>query len=545
MRLIIKDYLLQLKEKDELDLLLCDLLLQSGYITDTVPKTGSRQFGVDIQAHRKNELLLCVVKQGNIDRKIWNDGQNSVKQSLDEILDVYLRNLTPRDQERNIHIVVVSNGVLDETVKQNWSGYVARNKMWNEKVIDYDFWGIDEIVDFVEKNLLDEYLFTSDLQTAMRKALYFVEESDYKKIYFEHIIDTYMDKIQKCINEKASKVRTGKLLSKLISGLHLATQMIAQYAAVAKCYKIAIMVSEYLLINYWKYLHHNQLFEKPNFIVWLIKFCRSYEKWCNQYYMTVKECCEKKDAFPAYDIVEQKVLLYEVTGFLVSYAYYLCDIDYERTRQIVDTIIHLISNNPQFWYAPYDGHISIVIMIYRLIIKEGNRDDVCDLLSTQTICLMNYYRLFKKYPTPIDTFQDAIDIEMGNIAEDYETSGLWGYFLLWIGVLREEGLYDQLKDFLDKDLKKVTKCVWFLRENEEQFFYEYDAMVRAGEGIELNPEKDFDTFVKKVDFILEQYKEEIFSYEKYSFPALEMLVCRYYGYVPKVAVVEDRQDCTE
>lgn len=545
MRLIIKDYLLQLKEKDELDLLLCDLLLQSGYITDTVPKTGNRQFGVDIQAHRKNELLLCVVKQGDIDRKIWNDGQNSVKQSLDEILDVYLRNLTPRDQERNIHIVVVSNGVLDETVKQNWSGYVARNKMWNEKVIDYDFWGIDEIVDFVEKNLLDEYLFTSDLQTAMRKALYFVGESDYKKIYFEHIIDTYMDKIQKYINEKASKVRTGKQLSKLISGLHLATQMIAQYAAAAKCYKIAIMVSEYLLINYWKYLRQNQLFEKPSFITWLIKFCRSYEKWCDQYYMTVKECCEKKDAFPACDIVEQKVLLYEVTGFLVSYAYYLCDIDYERTRRIVDTIIHLISNNTQFWYAPYDGHIGIVIMIYRLIIKEGNRDDVCHLLNTQTICLMNYYRLFKKYPTPVDTFQDAIDIEMGNIAEDYETSGLWGYFLLWIGVLREEGLYDQLKEFLDKDLKKVTKCVWFLRENEEQFFYEYDAMVRAGEGIELNPEKDFDTFVKKVDFILEQYKEELFSYEKYSFPALEMLVCRYYGYVPRVVVVEDRQDCPE
>lgn len=33
MRLILKDYLLQLREKDELDLLLCDLLLQMGYIT--------------------------------------------------------------------------------------------------------------------------------------------------------------------------------------------------------------------------------------------------------------------------------------------------------------------------------------------------------------------------------------------------------------------------------------------------------------------------------------------------------------------------------
>ena len=32
---------------------------------------------------------------------------------------------------------------------------------------------------------------------------------------------------------------------------------------------------------------------------------------------------------------------------------------------------------------------------------------------------------------------------------------------------------------------------------------------------------------------------ELFSYEKYSFPALEMLVCRYYGYVPRVIIWEN------
>ena len=163
MKLILKDYLLQLKEKDELDLLLCDLLLQSGYVTDTVPKTGNRQFGVDIQAHKENELLLCVVKQGNINRKVWSDGQNSVEQSLNEILNVYLRNLAPRDQKRKFHIAVITNGVLEEAVKLDWDGFADRNQMWNGKKIDYDFWGIDCIVEKAENNLFDEYLFSSDL----------------------------------------------------------------------------------------------------------------------------------------------------------------------------------------------------------------------------------------------------------------------------------------------------------------------------------------------------------------------------------------------
>ena len=66
MRLIIKDYLLQLTEKDELDFLIGDLLLQMGYATDNQPKTGNRQYGVDIRAQNEEEILLCVIKQGDI-----------------------------------------------------------------------------------------------------------------------------------------------------------------------------------------------------------------------------------------------------------------------------------------------------------------------------------------------------------------------------------------------------------------------------------------------------------------------------------------------
>jgi len=93
---------------------------------------------------------------------------------------------------------------------------------------------------------------------------------------------------------------------------------------------------------------------------------------------------------------------------------------------------------------------------------------------------------------------------------------------------------------LDDDLKNVTKCIWFLRANEEEFFYNRYAMNYAGEGIELKTENNFEIFIKKINYILEQYVDEKFSYEMYSFPSLEMIVCRYYGYVPKVQVGEGK-----
>ena len=39
-----------------------------------------------------------------------------------------------------------------------------------------------------------------------------------------------------------------------------------------------------------------------------------------------------------------------------------------------------------------------------------------------------------------------------------------------------------------------------------------------------------------MNFIWSQYADEIFSYEKYSFEALEFMVCQYYGYIPRVCL---------
>lgn len=61
---------------------------------------------VDLQLNRGKEILLCVIKQGSIDRKVWDDGPQSVRQSLDEIFDVYLRNLAPEDFDKEVSVKV-------------------------------------------------------------------------------------------------------------------------------------------------------------------------------------------------------------------------------------------------------------------------------------------------------------------------------------------------------------------------------------------------------------------------------------------------------
>ena len=162
MRLIIAEYLRSLKERDELDRLLPDLLVEMDYVPVARPQTGNRQYGVDIAARGNNsetgedELLLLVVKQGDIGRTEWDGGNQSVRQSINEIFDVYLRShLKPKDHDRSIRIVVATNGELKQTVQASWSGFVSDNKAR----ACIEFWRTDTIAELIEIHLLDEHIF--------------------------------------------------------------------------------------------------------------------------------------------------------------------------------------------------------------------------------------------------------------------------------------------------------------------------------------------------------------------------------------------------
>lgn len=532
MRLIIKDYLLQLKEKDELDLLICDILLQMGYITENQPKTGNRQFGVDIRAHNAEELLLFVIKQGDLTRKVWDADQNAVRQSLDEIKDSYLNYINGADRNKNLHVIVATNGMIDEATRPNWEGYKAHNTNWDGMRVELDFWNIETLTEYVQKYLFDEHIFDAEMQVLMRRALYFIGEADYRKDYYEKIVEMYISQL----NDKDSM----KARKKKLSGVHLACQMIATYAEEAGFYKIGIMVSEYLIIKYWKYMMINNLFEKASYVDWLIKYLSAYEKWNQKYYEAVRYCCAGANRLPFNNPVEQKVILYEVLSYLITYAYYLsCTREYnkfsdKKCQEVLDSIIQLINNYPQFLYPAFDKHIGIVSMLYRLLDKLERCKDIDTLVSSQCGCLMQYYHIYKKYPSSADSFEDAVNIHMGFPAEDYLTSAFWGTMLEWIVLMNQQKTYDMLRDFLSDDLADVTKSAWFFKSEEEVELYDNYAMNRAGEGVAFEIEGSFDKAKENIGFVMKQYEQETFSFETYSFDALEFIVCRYYGYLPRV-----------
>ena len=183
MRLIISQFLRTLRERDEFDRLLPDLLLAMGYVPLAKPQTGVRQFGVDLAAVGRSpvdgieEMLLLVIKQGDLGRRDWDNGDpTSVRPSLNEVLDVYLTKLiAPEHAGLRKVIILATTGDLKQDVETNWTAY----KEQNGARASFDFWGGDRVSDLIERYMLDENLFAPKDRADLRKSLALASDPEY------------------------------------------------------------------------------------------------------------------------------------------------------------------------------------------------------------------------------------------------------------------------------------------------------------------------------------------------------------------------------
>lgn len=87
MKLVIKEYLASLKEREELDAMLPNLLSEMGFTVYSRPGRGTRQYGVDVAAvgtadDGQRKIYLFSVKQGDLNRQDWDGTPQALRSSL-------------------------------------------------------------------------------------------------------------------------------------------------------------------------------------------------------------------------------------------------------------------------------------------------------------------------------------------------------------------------------------------------------------------------------------------------------------------------------
>lgn len=499
MKLVIAEYLRSLKERDELDRLLPDLLVEMDYVPVARPQTGNRQYGVDIAARGKNpktnddELLLLVVKQGHIGRPEWDGNSQAVYQSINDIFHVYLKShLEPQDRHRKIRIAVATGGDLKQTVQASWSGYVSDHQ---DKAC-IEFWGADAIAALIETYLFDEHIFLDNDRHDFRRALALSGDSEYDREDLHRLFMRMLDLDNK--GQLTDKPKKGKALLKALRIVNLAAQAFARWTLRDDGdSRQGLYAVERALLWSW---HRIQLADEKSqqaslasafHTTWL-----GYYRFAQQYFERIQPYCYVENSLVRYasNGIESSLIAFEHIGILASIALSLelHPVSTEEERNfwannanvVLGALETWLNNNAVSTSPCLDRHSQDITLALFVMFGLGRVETSKTWLRKLFRNVDYSYKARKYVPISTDSLDDLVE-EGGWIngqASDrmMEMSWMLATFAGWCVVFGMDDVYEVLAQNVQEVYPKTCLQLWHPEKDLFQYLYFQQACFESG-----------------------------------------------------------------
>lgn len=293
---VILEHFRTMKERDELDAILPEILTGMGLEVLSRPSVGVRQYGADISAVGKDDdgkrkLFLFSVKRGDLSRIEWNgESDQALRPSLDEIRDAYLRSVAPEHKRLPVVIITVVGGIVPEKVLPLVNGYMDEKEKENPRFA-YRLWTGDSLTKRVLEGALREEIFPPERRALLRKTAALVEEPDMALRQFARLIDGVL------ADEALSPVER-------VRTMLIATWIVFSWSRDADNLEAAYDASEQLVLRAWPLLYP------------VIKTDRTRKLAASHVYLAVFE--QHLDIWNAY--IAEKLLPHTATLHALSFA---------------------------------------------------------------------------------------------------------------------------------------------------------------------------------------------------------------------------------
>jgi hypothetical protein len=426
MRLILSQFLRTLRERDEFDRLLPDLLVAMGYVPLAKPQTGVRQFGIDLAAVGKSpsdgleEMLLFVIKRGDIGRRDWDNGDpTSVRPSINEALDFYLTKLVaPEHASLRKTIVLATTGDIKQDIDSVWTAF----KEVNAARSNFDFWGGDRVADLIERHMLDEHLFAADDRSDLRRALALAGDGEYDFRDLNRLLLRQLG--LKADGSLADSPVDARALRKTVRRMHLASQICAHWAQSEGDTRQALWVSERALLWTW---HRIQLLnedERAQFYPDIADLWQSYTRVAGNYFEVIQPHLHVRDGMAGYgsEGAEFAVVLFEHIGLLAAIGLACCmeapqdrdaaEVIQSNVEAIADGLCALIENNPASASPRLDGHAIDVCLALFFLVNAGRTEQAKKWLAETAKRLDYCFKVKSKFPVSTDSLEDLVALEV-------------------------------------------------------------------------------------------------------------------------------------
>jgi hypothetical protein len=539
MKLIIKDYLILLKEDGELDYLLGDLLLSMNQEILSKPQKGVRQFGVDVSSIGVDnedgikKVFLYVVKRGDFNRSNWDSGPQSIRQSINEILDSYISSFIPR-RYSNLpkKIIICFNGDLKQDMNPIWSNFTDK---YNE--VQFDTWSSDKLSILIENFLFDENLFSKEIQSYIRKTLAFLDIIGYDLSDPYHLIDNILF---------STNPKSTKDILKIFKLLKLCANLVFHRSIEANNLKPSYLISERILIKAWKFY---SIQSNPKFKKFILKEYSDLYLNINpifeKYFLKVEKNLYVKDSLIDYGVhsqeLEYPLITFEQIGILSTiglnsfYSYtFTRDIHYLRfASKVCEGIIALIKNNVSSEYVLYDGHINNIIPALTLMYLLRKKDHATEWITALFYHIINNFRLRKRFPLLLDSYEELVYAELGYTDFKTEGSTLIPILFDYLVILNDNDLYLKFSKEINETFQNLNLQIWFPEDNIENFIYDKNYQQSGLMRNDIRLHENFDDYKNEIieDFKIEMEYSKI-SFIKNNYKVIGIISSRHYFQQP-------------
>lgn len=487
MKLLLREYVASLKEREELDAILPDVLSELGFHVYSRPGRGTSQYGVDIAAvgddgNGETKLFLLTVKRGDLTRQEWSADEQGLRASLNDILDVYVRSHIPAAYAHlKVVICICIGGSVRETVRERLSAFEAQHATDR---ISFQEWDGDFIAGMLASGVLREELLPRPLRSAFQKAVALVDEPD---VSFDHFSKLLRD-LHSAAQAPAVRVRS-------VRQIYLCLWVLYVWARDADNLEAAYRASERALLTTWDILRTLDGAPDEGHVA------LAFEQMVHLH-MTIGEAYLNGRILPHVGVkfglsmavgsnsaVDINLKLFEVLGRLGQSALWLwwirsqtslepdkVDVADRRITALCDGALALFENNPTLLLPLTDAQAIDVISAFLLFMAGGvDASKVHPWLGEMTDRLIYAVQLHRRYTTSLTDYRDLVEHPRERTKEYLEeaTAGstLIPFLAAWLAKVGDQTRLARLAALAGNELKHCTLQLWLPDEESEQYLY--------------------------------------------------------------------------
>ena len=490
MKLILVEYLASLKERGELDVIVPDLLSEIGLTVLSRPSIGTKQYGVDVAAVGKDtdgtrRLFLLSIKAGDLRRSDWDSGPQALRPSLNQIIDVYIRNNVPAEYASlPVCIVICLGGDLHEDVRADVVAFIDNN---TKNRITFELWYGDRLADLLLSGVLRENALPDTWRSDFRKSVALVDEP---VVSFGHFC-----RLLKGIAAACEPKRSARLTA--VRQIYLGLWTLYVWARNADNIEAAYLSSERALLIGWLLIKDylsgksklaGQLRVSMERLISLHNGIA--DDYLNSYLHPRAHFAQGlTSSVPSHSSLDINLKLFDIVGRVGARGLWLlralqCLDPNERAddrkliREHIDRtaelLANILQNNPVLCTPVKDNH-AIDINIACLFLNKVGCDHIVQLWVQQIARATRFaYLTNGPYPCVFDDYRELSDHPKND--PGYRTEATAGSLLVptlavWAAITDDAETLGVLADFASGAYGHSTLQLWFPGSNSEEHLY--------------------------------------------------------------------------